>query len=308
VGPPEDRIGEPIAEWTPHPIAERAISDERRQTVGNRRVGWALAVAALVLCPLSCIGASFSVVGSAFPYVAVVLLGALGVEKLRRGARTTELAHAKRQALRDEYAGINGWAVELTVFQGAAPTGRDRGMLWFEDGRLFFVGERTSFGLAPPQVEGGMREEWPLSGLRATSTLSLGRRTVAGAVSLGLDFIPSDLGPVPPLEKAFRRALDDWLHPSKEGRSGEGQLPPLAIGPDAPTLRALLASAVASTVFWLFLAGGLILLAIKTAWWIVPPVVAFLGVILVLWSDIWAPRLRWLAWRDRRKLERRRLT
>lgn len=291
------------AEWTLHPIAEREIAAERRQVTGDRRVGWALAFAALGLCPLTCLGAVMEALSPTALVVTLVAVVLLGAEKTRRSDRTARLARAKRRDLRDAYGAVAGWTVELTVFQGAVPTGRDRGVLWFEDDRLFFLGERTSFGLAAHQTERTLDEGWPLAGLRALHTLRLRHRTRAGRVALGLDFIPRFEGTAESADAAeFRKALAAW---SDRAASAPGGLPPLAPGPDAPSQRALLVAAVASTTFWVAVALGLAVVAWRTAWWVAPPVAAFAGVILVLWSDVWAPRLRWRAWRDRRRLDER---
>lgn len=219
---------------------------------------------------------------------------------MRRSSRIAERGRKKRQEMREAYGAVEGWTVELTVFQGAAPTGRDRGVVWFEDGRMYFVGERTSFGLAPGQVAGGLRRNWSLAGLRCSITMNLHAHTAGGSVALGLDPLPAD-GYEPSPDAHFASVLTKW---TSEKGPPDGQLPPLALGPDAPSTRTLLVRAVASTAFWVVVATLLAFLGLFTAWWVVPPAAAFGGCLLILWSDLWAPRLRWLAWRDRRRLRR----
>ena len=291
---------EPTGEWTLHPIAEREIVEERRRLTRGRRVGWALAAVSLGLCPLTCV----SVLPYEMGWLVVVAALVLGVEAIRRTSANADLARAKRREIRDAYAAVEGWAVEMTVFQGAAATGIDRGAVWFEDGRLYFVGERTSFGLAPSQAAGDLRQEWPLAGLRCATTLRLRARTAAGPVSVGFNVLPHDYTGAATggrSEAEFVKAVKSWL---ADPAPPDGQLPPLAVGPDAPSALGLLTGAILNAGFWATVAAALLLLGWRTAWWAVPPVAAFAGCVLVLNSEIWAPRHRWRAWRDRRRLDR----
>jgi hypothetical protein len=290
------------AEWLLNPIAERELAEERRHAQTTRRIGVALAIT-LSFLPVSCIG---GVMGTLPPWLTLpIFLALLGLVFIfsRRNVRTLRYEADRRIALREEFTHIEGWATDLTVLQGAAPTGYDRGVAWFEEDRLFFMGERTSMGLSASQIVGPVRQNWSIEGLRPALVLVLDAHSEGGRVSIGFDNVPLDTGELGGLRatEAFHRALTHWV---RDARPVEPGLPPLRPGPGAPSLRHLLNRALATTLFWVGVAGALTALGMTVAWFCIPPVAAFLGVILVNWNGIWVPRLRWRAWRDRRRLER----
>jgi hypothetical protein len=298
---------QPQAEWRLNPVTERAIAEERRSFLQRRWVLGALGTFSLGLCPLAIFVRTYSLFGvtiGEWPFVAVLLsMIALSHESVRRSTRYGQIRRRRKLAIRDEYGEIDGWQVDMTVFQGAAPTGHDRGMVWIEDGRLYFVGERTSFGLSPSQVS--------ITGARSLShepaladiQLPLDRTTAGGNLSVGLQVVPTDSGEFSAHNRQdqCRLAIKSWV---KSGDSGEGQLPPLTIGPSMPGTLRLFWMAVTATAFWSGLTVIVLLIGLTASWWTVFPVLFTIGLIATLWWDVWSPRIRWLAWRDRRRFDR----
>lgn len=219
-----------------------------------------------------------------------ILVATVVAALARRGNRS----HDEHDALRAEFPGEHGRLVSVVVRQGDAPTGADAGLLWFEDGRLFFAGRRTSFGLVPPQARGVGRVRERVRGVRGSVDLTLRRDTPAGAVSLSLEPI------LPPHESPFvaRAALRDDLTQWAEGRSdGEGQWPPLALGPGVPDEASLVREALLLT--------APVVVGTAASFGIVAPVLAPSATLLaagIMLGAVPASGLRWRAWRDRRRL------
>ena len=167
------------------------------------------------------------------------LLGLFGLT----GSRMEELATAERAralALREEFGTGPAWPVDLLVHQGATPTGRDQGLLWIEERRIAFSGFRTSFALAPEQTAAPVRHDAGVRGVRHRLVLRLARETPVGPLALSFW----------PVADGVRRAEDDAadlryaLNRALKGDAAGGQWPPLALGPGAPSPRALLLDAV----------------------------------------------------------------
>ena len=193
---------------------------------------------------------------------------------------------------------MEGWTASIAIVQGYAVSGLDRGTVWFDEGRLYFVGTHTSFGLVASQVADALPER-----KSDTVVVPLRLATKAGDVSLHIVPItkfasyPIDVRDVVRLETQFT----DW---KRTDTLSEGQWPPLALGPDTPDSRALFARALGTTGFWVVSLVGLIALGFVASWWHVVEVVSVGGFILFWWTSIWEPRARWRAWRDRRRLEK----
>jgi hypothetical protein len=284
------------AEWSLHAVTEREIVEGGRRRARSRRQMWALCLAAFGVCPLSCFGlsTSYPLVGM----VGLVLPGGLLVYALVRGGADADRFRNERIRLQEEHAAVGGWIVHLSILQGAAVTGRDEGVVWFEDDRLLFAGRRTSFALSADGATGGVHESWSLTG----SVVPLHAETVAGRVALAFEVLPWEGAAAPAGGGApgFVRALRGWLDVAAPA---EGGLPPLAVGPGAPAVDRLLLAAVANTAFWAA-ALGLFALSVAAGWQAAIPVALVCAVLLLGWSDLWVPRHRWYAWRDRRRLER----
>lgn len=199
-------------------------------------------------------------------------------------------------AARTEFEGDYGRLVSLIVRQGDAPTGEDVGLLWFEEGRLYFSGQRTSFGLVPSQARSvsAIREGVP--GVRNAVDLVLRRDTVAGAMALSFEPL------LPPHESSYvhrtslRTDLAEW---TGVVASGVGQFPPTTIGPGVVGDRRLLLDALATTLPLSFLLSTIFHYAY-------PPLAlpAFFLALTVTIGALPASNLRWRAWRDRRRLAR----
>lgn len=213
---------------------------------------------------------------------------------VRRWERQQDSARDAERVLEDEFGRNQGYFVSVIVRQGDAPTGQDSGMLWFEDGRLYFSGHRTSFGLFPSQVFGPALARKGVPGVRNAVEISLRHSTPIGpmALSFGMWERPHENASV---ERSILKAhLDRWLN---EGTSGEGQWPPAELGPKRVSEGSLLAGAIAWTLLPTALVGG-ILRSLVPDW-------ASLGCALalaVLVAAVPPCNLRWRALRDRRRL------
>ena len=288
---------ETVAEWTLNPITERELAGVRRRQTVCRVIGWALGITTFGLFPLTLallsLNASYQWTGLLF-LTAIVLLS---VEAFRRSAKIERGVRAAFLALREASTAIDGTAVDLTILQGETPTGRARGVLWFEEGRMYFVGDRTSFGLVPSQVEGSLTP-W----ISKSSTLPLKIRTVAGRVALAIEPLAdaSRLENPRQVQATLNDAIFRWL---RDDVPGEGQLPPLALGPDVASTTALLWGALLTGAFWttmLVLAIG----AARTSPYLVFAFVPFGAILGLTIPGLYAPRRRWRSLRDRRRLER----
>ena len=289
---------ESVAEWTLNPLAQRELASLRRRQTTSRRIGWALGITTFSLFPLTLVltaisEASFQWTGLAFLIVIVLL----SIEAFRRSAKVERGVRAAFLALRDASTAIDGTAVDLTILQGSTPTGRARGVIWFEDGRLFFVGDRASFGLVPSQVERSLTG-W----IAKSSILPLRTQTAAGRISLLVEPIvdASRLENPRQVQATLNDAIFRWL---REDVPGNGQLPPLALGPDVASTTALLWGALLTGAFWttmLVLAIG----AARTSPYLVFAFVPFGAILGLTAPGLNVPRRHWRSLRDRRRLER----
>ena len=282
------------AEWTLHPVSERDAALASRRARGWRRTAWGLSLGSLGLCPVSLLGL--------IEYGGIGLFGfllsfGLLVYVLVRSVREVEKLRAERIRLQEEHAAVQGWIVDLAVTQGAALTGRDRGVVWFEEGRLLFVGRRTSFALAAEAVSGALALGWWSS----SSTLPLRAHTAAGAVALTFEMMPPDNLADSRSEYAFAEALQGWQAAHAPVESG---LPPLAVGPGAPSVASLLGAAMATTAIWLALGGGFVLMAVRLNLYLAFTIGIVGASLLAGLPDLWRMGYRWRAYRDRLRLEK----
>ena len=216
----------------------------------------------------------------------------LVVQAYRHRQRVRLKPSADESALWFDFGRDGAWLVDLIVLQGAAPTGVDRGMLWIENGRLFFVGALTSFGLQPCQAVGDCRSRRRIPGLREALTLSLSRRSGIGWMGVGFS---------PVMDPEEREEIEAAINVWSQGRKGiDGQYPPRTIGPSALPITGLATLAALNTLYWI----GIAFYASRAG----SHTEAFVRLVLgtaVAWPlDLMYPLLRWRALLDRRKLER----
>ena len=277
------------ARWTLSPVVERETARFRRELQYQK---WDL-FGAVSLC--LCGGGVAILALTAAANVSVFLFalafgpaiwGLVAIVRIAERQRRTARLRADRllAPLREEFGDGVGTLVWLRMLQGDAPTGEDVGMLWIEDGRLLFAGRRTSFALGPSGVRGPCQMQAALAGLRYPIRLALGERTGAGPLALSLE--PIDVG-----TDRLTFEIDRWARTL----GPPGQLPPTAVGPDAPSPARLLVGAVYATVYWAsvwtagLLHGELFILPFSAA-------------ILAPRMGASSPLVRWRAWRDRRRL------
>jgi len=224
-----------------------------------------------------------------------------GIYFMRLGGKRELLLQQRDRELLVEYSSVRGWLVDLFVLQGNTPTGRDRGVLWFEEDRLYFVGDRTSFGVSRGQIAAMQADGFRVSDLRPEFVLELSVDTPLGKTGFGFDqilSIGSNLSNSSSNDLA--QVLRGWM---RSTGNEEGQLPPFALGPGIPSLNLLFLRAVGNTIVWATL---IITMAAAGFWlgWGAALVSIAIGVFpLTTWSDLWFPRLRWQAWRDRKRLD-----
>ena len=207
-------------------------------------------------------------------------------------------AHKVDDELREGFGRGVARFVSLIIRQGGAPTGEDRGLLWFEDGKMYFSGHRTSFGLVPSQVSGFATVDSSVPRVRHEVNLVLKRDTPAGPMSLSFGgIVPVEFN-VAAQHASLRMDLDDW---KQRGYGEEGQWPPSGFGPLVVSDRRLLFELAAWICLFPVMPTALALtlvhpgIALGTCW-----LVAF-SMPNALGND-----LRSRALRDRKKLRRMR--
>lgn len=287
------------AHWSLSPYAEKEAQLEVRATTRARRRS-RFAVAFLILSlPVTF---TFFFLGPLFIPFGIALT-AVAIRLCLRGSEPfLEPSEAELvREFRTEEGGLGraGWLVKLLVHQGDAPMGSDRGMLWLEDDRLYFVGRRTSFGLTADQVSGLIRFDPATPGVRNDLELRLAHHTPAGPLGISVS-------PISPGGRVDSGAYADVIERVNRwigrGSATGGQLPPLESGPDAPSLVELSFHAVASAAYWVLLAFSFpVLLLLQQP--ILAVTVSFLGLLLGgMWSPLWSPWLRLRALHDRRRV------
>ena len=213
-------------------------------------------------------------------------------------------ARAEVQLLREEFGVGPAWTVDLLVRQGEVPTGRDQGLMWVEGGRIVFSGLRTSFALVPGQTAGPVGHEPSVSGLRFRLNRPLDRETPGGRLSLS--FWPLSEGARRRENDAadLRFALNTVLEDQVESPFAEGQWPPMAVGPGAPSLCELHRGALGRVLAWVLLSAVFGLAIAGLGAWIGLGAFAFMA-LGSNWAFMFENRPRWRAWRDRKRLEAR---
>lgn len=299
-----EAITSPTAEWRLSLNSERESAGYRRAVKSRRASGWFLGLVVLSSCPATLAQVVVEEVdNTGFVLGLFFVLFVLGATAHGQTGLRVAARQRRREAFRSEHEGVAGWSVDLVVLQGAAPTGKDTGVVWFDDDRLYFLGTRTSFGLARGQVTNSKFDDWLPNELHPPLTLTLSSKTPAGTLSVGFNVLPQS----PREFRASRtgRALSEAVRGWMAASSGdEGQLPPLAVGPEAPTRLTLLREALHTTAVWGIVAAVVLWWSISTDWWLAPIWAVLAMLLLIPWGAVWIPRLRWQAWRDRRRLDR----
>ncbi len=289
------------AEWRPNPAWEREIiaaSQAMTYRKTSRRLFTGSAVFMFAWCGFS-IAEMDSVSVITFTSCLVCLASAIYASCL--AAKRQAIGRRRESALYEEYSSLSGWHVDLFVLQGDAPTGRDRGVIWFEEDRLYFVGDRTSFGISRGQVKAMLGEEWSVANLRPQFVLQLHADTPAGKAAVGMNMIRPLGSTLPnPSSNSLSQALRGWI---RSTGGDDGQLPPLTLGPEAPTRSRLLKSALGTTFLWSAMVPVLGFIGWIGGWVGLSISFAVGSLLMVSWGDHWFPRLRWRAWRHRKCLD-----
>ena len=285
------------AEWTVGEAAE--IARDRREGFvlspaffGRAKVQTAMVVAGLAVLGVAVVPlAHYHYGDEGFAFVAIAILSLGSIPLARHWERRQEARHETEPEMRAAL-GHDGRLVSMIVRQGDAPTGEDWGMLWFEEGRLYFSGRRTSFGLVPEQARGFATVDDSARDVRHRLNLPLALDSAVGPVSLSLAPFAATLSNPEVAVGALRADLDRWKH---ERAWGEGQWPPLTLGPCVATERRLFGRALGNTVsipllpaFVLLLVGAPIVAL--AALLLGMPVCAFAGPNALVWRAWWARR------------------
>ncbi|HWD37720.1 MAG TPA: hypothetical protein VG944_02645, partial [Fimbriimonas sp.] len=115
--------------------------------------------------------------------------------------------------------------VKVEVCQGRHTTGRDAGLLWFADGKLYFVGDRTSFAI-PLQQNARVSLLIPPSPSPRGCIYRIQMRVKGPLGPCSLKLHVQNYGADKRFEDAFEAM---WFWRGLAG--GPGQYPPLEIGP-----------------------------------------------------------------------------
>lgn len=287
------------AEWRLNQATEQEAAQYHRASETRRTAWWLLAIVLLGTCPCMI---PVLIEGMVWPLVILCCFLAFCVGTLQRTGRIVSTGQQRRAAFWTDHESIGAWLVDLVVFQGVVPTGRDQGVLWFEEDRLYFLGDRTSFGLSRDQVATFRHNDWVRNDLQRSISLDLCEESPVGPLGIGVEVLAPYVAQSPYRGPyTLVEALRGWIAAS-EGT--DRQLPPLSIGPEAPSSLALLNEAVKNSLVWGALLGAALWMGFASEWWVGVGFAAIVSLFLSPWGAIWTPRLRWRAWRDRRRLDR----
>lgn len=204
-----------------------------------RREGHAFSAILIVRClPWAVLilpGAGCLAAGSFFhpllPFFGVIMIAA-GLGRIIHSIDQIRIDELERgEPLREDFETAHSWLVDLRIFQGEIPTGRDQGLLWIEQGSLAFTGLRTSFVIPPGRIAGelGRRKTGSDFGLRLE--LPLARETNLGQLKIAFwpvqrTFEGEDLASA--IEFAIGEMQSRRL---PAGPEGPAQWPPVSLGP-----------------------------------------------------------------------------
>lgn len=252
------------ADWTLSPALETRTAASARALPYKKRAKRLFFISVLALF-FSC-GFGFSDLDGAveIAYSVAFFAFVAGIYYARDGRKREIVLRQRERELLVEYASLHGWLIDLFVLQGDTPTGRDRGVVWFEEDRLYFVGDRTSFGISRGQVAAMLSDEWRATELRPEFVLKLNADTPVGKAAIGIDMILPMGSSVPfPSSKGLGQALRGWIRSSG---GEEGQLPPLMLGPQIPSRGRLFVRAIGFTAIWVSVVLGAALAGFVAGW------------------------------------------
>ena len=173
----------------------------------------------------------------------------------------------------------SGFLVSMWVLQGHTVTGRDRGAMWIEGGRLLFSGRSMSFALTRQMVVGGWRD--PRLG-PGVMELALDHASDAGTLAVSFTPLFGDR----PYAWEPKSLVASWLE--QAGASSEaGQLPPTTVGPsaDSPaTIRKRIVGSILRESGY----AGIVLLPLAVSGSMVPAlaVVLSVGALVGYWGPL----------------------
>ncbi len=180
----------------------------------------------------------------------------------------------------------------IDIVHGYAITGRDVGVMWIEDGVIYFAGHRTSFAITGAMLEThktALLRRWPSPAFERRLEIRL--RPTCDGMRRQLQL---DVPWVGDFEKSSLAAMANTIQEVAKGpASGEaGQYPPTGLGPEAQTFlelgwqlgkRSLALPAVLS-ILWLGFEG---LVRLDGLW----GVFVLPGVLALIFSPVLMPRL-----------------
>lgn len=208
-------------EWLPERRSASSLRARNRAWLGFAP----LPALSLLLLALSFEASSEGGFGSLFFSFASVAVLALTVRLIRRERRFRSRAIVPEEsAMLYEIDVPDAVLVSIWIVQGSAVTGHDRGAMWIEDGRLVFSRRRTSFALPRTEI---LLLSSPRRG-PGEFEIELNRSTAVGPLRLSVATLIGDRPFATPIE----RTVANWME-VKAASSGEGQWPPLALGPNA---------------------------------------------------------------------------
>ncbi|RYG23501.1 hypothetical protein EON82_13825 [bacterium] len=238
---------------------------------------------------------------SFWPLSAMGLVGLLFYARRAVDSGNDSMASQERQqALLEGFERETGWIVNLMVHHGSAPVGSDRGVLWIEDDRLYFCGQRTSFGLTADQASDFCRNDAAIPGLRNSLELRLRHQTAVGPMSISFSSVDAGGSVARNQDLPLLGAVNLWIG---RGAETDGQLPPLTPGPDAESSSRLLRRSVGAFAYWAAIPIGLAFGWNASPLMAVTLAIAGIGIGTV-WTPVWSPFLRLRAWKDRQRLSR----
>ena len=287
-----------LAVWRTDSRLERDLTEENRCSA-RQKLSTQIFAISLVLAPFAALVPASETVFFLHAAVASAVVSCLGISSLVLAAQARKVRMRNARRLGEEYAVVGGFLARTTVFMGEAAIGSDHGIVWSEEGRLYFAGPRTSFGLFASQVGPlGIKEtkrslRLPLRVSSRTGLLSLEFMALAKGKELGEDQQQAHLAWM----------IHSWL---AQTSVGEGQWPPLTLGPDAPNASVLFLRAIGSTLFWgvnLLLGFGLLIGMVANPCIVIAMLPFSIGAAKAGLRVFPQPFESWLVWGDRRRLD-----
>ncbi len=260
-----------FAGWFADPDGKLRRREERRAVwaYACRHVWWAIPASALAFSLLTAmIDGPQPKLTHALISVGILALLAARVLAVMVSARVGAEGESGRALLEDP-SERNAWPVEITIVQEGVVTGRDQGVAWFEDRAFGFSGGATSFLLTDKDLITWHRTEgsgWLAPPLGPNYRLLLWTHLRPYGRSEGMELRVRHLRisglSRSEFEDGMRRMSQPGTLQVEPPRSLRGQLPPLEIGPGAPSPSSLAWSGRLRYLTSIAVVGGGISLAI----------------------------------------------